>query len=59
VKNYDLGANKLLIFLSLLFLQLNSYEEDGEMHLDMLVYDDSSIYDKATFIDSIMENVSN
>ncbi|ELT96834.1 hypothetical protein CAPTEDRAFT_203197 [Capitella teleta] len=36
--------------------QLNSYEEDGEMHLDMLVYDDSSIYDKATFIDSIMEN---
>ncbi|WAR11686.1 NINAB-like protein [Mya arenaria] len=34
--------------------QLGSYEVNGEARLDMLMYDDASVYDKITYVDALL-----
>ncbi|XP_076117851.1 carotenoid isomerooxygenase-like [Mytilus galloprovincialis] len=36
--------------------QLGSYEDGELIHMDMLMYDDASIYDRTTYITSLMAN---
>ena len=37
---------------------MNSYEDNGRLYLDMLVFDDDSLYDTYTWVDATMGEVS-
>jgi hypothetical protein len=40
-----------------LLLQLNAFEDGNIIHMDMLTYNDSSIFDKHMFVENLLSEV--